>query len=149
MRAEIPFLGLAAALLLAGCGLFPGAGDEYLVGPDYETPEAAAAERWIDFQDSRVRSEETDLGAWWGVFKDPALSKLMGQAREENLTLRAAAERVSASRSRLGVAVGSLYPQDQAAWGYLPRGGNFSSSRLRASGFNPSAPLGAQNPSIR
>lgn len=116
MRFPSLLLSLAAPLLLAGCGLLPG-GEAYLVGPDYETPGAAAAERWIDFQDARVRSEEADLGAWWDVFKDPALSKLVAQARQENLTLRAAAERVVASRARLGVATGYLYPQTQGASG--------------------------------
>ena len=107
---------LAAAACLAGCGLIPG-GEKYLVGPDYKVPAAAAAERWIDFKDARVKSEEVDLARWWEVFRDPALSLLMKQAAEENLTVRAAAERVAASRARLGVAVGSLYPQDQGAAG--------------------------------
>jgi NodT family efflux transporter outer membrane factor (OMF) lipoprotein len=116
MRFPASLLGLAAPLLLGGCGLLPG-GESYLVGPDYETPGAASAERWIDFQDARVKSEEADLGAWWDVFKDPALSKLVAAAREENLTLRSAAERVAASRARLGVATGYLYPQVQGASG--------------------------------
>jgi NodT family efflux transporter outer membrane factor (OMF) lipoprotein len=104
----------ALALLLPACGLL---GNSHLVGPDYQTPEAATAARWIDYQDARVQGQESDLGTWWEVFHDPSLTALIVQARGQNLTLRAAAERVESARARLGIAVGSMYPQQQGAAG--------------------------------
>jgi len=104
-----PHLALALA---AGCSQFG-----MLVGPDYAEPAADSAERWIDYSDPRLRSEEADLRAWWKVFGDAQLDQLMERAASGNLTLRSAAERVAAARSRLDLATGFLYPQRQRAEG--------------------------------
>ncbi len=99
-----------AVAWLAGCGLFK-------IGPDYVTPEAATAPQWIDYKDPRIQSEETDLSSWWSVFNDPALEALVDQASRENLTLKAAVERIHVAQARLKYTAGNLYPQDQAAFG--------------------------------
>jgi len=110
VRQLVPAAALAALL----GGLAPGC---IMVGPDYETPPAPVAETWIDFQDARVNTEETDLRTWWSVFRDPILDGLMCQAGEGSLTLQAAAERVSAARARRDLAAGFMYPQTQGANG--------------------------------
>ena len=123
---------LARALTLAGllvgfgpgCGLL-GVGP--LVGPDYETPEAPVETSWIDFRDTRIQSEDTDLRSWWRVFGDPVLDGLMEQAGAGSLTLQAAAERVSAARARRDLAVGFMFPQAQGASG---SGGTTRNSEL-------------------
>jgi outer membrane protein TolC len=109
---------LARALTLAGLlfGFGPGCGllgIGPLVGPDYETPEAPVETSWIDFRDTRIQSEDTDLRSWWRVFGDPVLDDLMEQAGAGSLTLQAAAERVSAARARRDLAVGFMFPQAQ------------------------------------
>ena len=100
-------------LALCGCGLGEWARNGGKVGPNYIRPPAAVAENWIDYRDPRLRSEEQDLSRWWSVFQDPVLNALIEQAYEQNLSLRAAGERIAESRARRGIAVGNLFPQQQ------------------------------------
>jgi len=85
------------------------------VGPNYKTPPTAIApaQNWIDYRDPRVDEAQHDLSHWWGVFNDPVLSGLIGQAYQKNLSLRAAGERIVEARARQGIAVGNLFPQQQ------------------------------------
>ncbi len=110
-------LGALGFGLCTGCGLLTPFGVGTLVGPDYEKPATQVEERWIDFRDPRLQSEEADLQTWWSVFNDPVLDGLMAQAGSGNLTLQAAAERVSAARARRDLAAGFMYPQSQGAAG--------------------------------
>ncbi|MBM3985659.1 MAG: hypothetical protein FJ296_08240, partial [Planctomycetes bacterium] len=103
--------------LLTGCGLFADLGSGTLVGPDYEVPPTPTADRWIDYRDARLSSQEADLRTWWKVFGDPVLDDLMAQAAAQNLTLQAAVERVAAARARRDLAAGFMYPQEQGASG--------------------------------
>ena len=112
---------LASTALLAGCGLLGRMGLTTMVGPDYAPAETASAERWIDSSDGRVKSEPADLSAWWKVFGDPGLDKLMAKAVEGNLSLRGAFERVAAARARRDLAAGFQYPQVQGATGGATR----------------------------
>jgi len=116
---SMALLPLAAlvCLLASGCGLVNWVKNGFKVGPNYVEPEVAAAAQWIDFKDPRVKSEEVDLSRWWGVFKDPVLDSLMKRMSEQNLTLRATAERIAGSQARRKVAVGFLLPQSQEAFG--------------------------------
>jgi len=113
----VALLGALALGLGPGCGLLTPLGVGTLVGPDYEKPATKVEERWIDFRDPRLQSEEADLRTWWSVFNDPVLDGLMAQAGSGNLTLQAAAERVSAARARRDLAAGFMYPQSQGAAG--------------------------------
>src|SRR5262249_46408677 len=102
------------ALSLCGCTTL----EEYVhngfkVGPNSRPPRAPVAQRWIDADDKRVRSETEDDSHWWTVFNDPALSDLVQYAYRQNLTLREAGYRVLQARAELGVAVGELFPQTQ------------------------------------
>lgn len=89
----------------------------FKVGPNYRRPPAAVADNWIDARDARVRREPVDDSHWWTVFNDPALSRLVQTAYQQNLTLRQAAFRVLQARARLAIAAGNLFPQTQQAFG--------------------------------
>src|SRR5208282_759909 len=71
-------LVIAAALLLqcSGC----------LVGPDFSSPSAPVADRWLESNDPSVKSalqgslvsaEHREDWAWWTVFHDPILDRLI------------------------------------------------------------------------
>jgi NodT family efflux transporter outer membrane factor (OMF) lipoprotein len=120
VRRTTPLL-IAAAALLPGCGLLSKAGLTTMVGPEYAEPETAAAERWIDYADGRVKSAPADLSSWWKVLGDPGLDRIMEKALEGNLSLRGAVERVAAARARRDLAAGYEYPQVQGAAGGASR----------------------------
>jgi NodT family efflux transporter outer membrane factor (OMF) lipoprotein len=81
------------------------------------------AQKWIDADDVRVRSEPEDDCHWWTAFNDPVLSDLIQTAYRENLTLREAGFRVLQARASLGIAVGELFPQKQEMIGSYTRRG--------------------------
>jgi NodT family efflux transporter outer membrane factor (OMF) lipoprotein len=85
----------------------------FKVGPNYQRPPAPVAEHWIDADDVRVRSEQTDYSHWWTVFNDPVLDDLVANAYQQNLSLREAGFRVLEARAELGIAVGEIFPQKQ------------------------------------
>ena len=99
-----------AALLLAGCTV---------VGPDFEPPEAPQAEDWLakgsDPQpnDPQISEAAETNAAWWRVFDDPVLDRLIALAYGQNLTLQTAGLRIYEARAQLGIAVGEQYPQTQ------------------------------------
>jgi NodT family efflux transporter outer membrane factor (OMF) lipoprotein len=95
------------ACLLCGCA----------VGPDYLRPEAPELPAWSASDSPAIRSEAGDVGRWWQVFNDPALDRLIETACQENLDLHIAGLRILESRAKLGIAVGGLYPQQQAVRG--------------------------------
>jgi len=88
-----------------------------MVGPNYIRPPAPTAAAWIDPGDPAVRRETQDLGAWWTVFNDPVLTTLVETAYHQNPSLRTAGARVLEAQARRGIAVGSLFPQQQDAFG--------------------------------
>jgi NodT family efflux transporter outer membrane factor (OMF) lipoprotein len=108
----------AVLLLLTGC---------IKVGPDYTPPSLAVADRWLETGDPALRRGEVDQ-AWWTVFVDPVLDRLVETAYGQNLTLQAAGVRVLQARAQLGIAVGDLYPQTQQGVGAL----NYNRQSARA-----------------
>jgi NodT family efflux transporter outer membrane factor (OMF) lipoprotein len=116
---------LAACLpllaVMPGCHLDEWVRNGFKVGPNYCRPQASVASEWIDYRDARVKSEAVDLSAWWQVFNDPVLNKLVESAYDQNLTLREAGARVLAARAQRDFAVGNLFPQTQEAVGAYSR----------------------------
>jgi len=98
---------VAAALAAAGC----------MVGPDYEQPAIPAADVYREPGDESVERVPTDLSNWWTVFQDPVLDQLVQFAYDGNLSLHAAAVRILEAQAIRGVAIGFLFPQDQALTG--------------------------------
>ena len=97
------WLGLALPLCCAGC----------LVGPDFSSPSAPVAEKWLESDNPSVDTRNQEYRDWWTVFHDPVLNRLIEIAYNQNLTLVDAGTRVLEARAQLGVAIGEFYPQVQ------------------------------------
>jgi NodT family efflux transporter outer membrane factor (OMF) lipoprotein len=102
---------------LSGCGLKHWAHNSFKVGPEYCPPVEPVASQWIDYTDPRVISSPADLSAWWSTFNDPVLNDLVQTAHFQNLTLRQAGARIMEYRARLQFARGTMFPQQQGAFG--------------------------------
>src|SRR6516225_2057980 len=111
---------LASALLLqcAAC----------MVGPDFSSPSAPVASKWLESNDPSVNSTgpatmlsaaHPEDWAWWTVFHDPVLDRLIKVAYDQNLSLVSAGTRVLQARAELGVAIGEFYPQLQHGTGSM------------------------------
>jgi len=96
---------LCLVTLTAGCTA---------VGPDFQRPEAATAETWLQADDERVDTTRAEYEDWWKVFEDPALDQLIDRAYNENLNLQVAGLRILEARAQLGFATGLKYPQSQS-----------------------------------
>jgi len=88
----------------------------YKVGPNYRRPSAPVAEDWIDFNDPKLISASNGANdfAWWRELGDPLLDDLVRSAYEQNLTLRAAGNRVLQARYQAAITDSSLFPQHQS-----------------------------------
>jgi NodT family efflux transporter outer membrane factor (OMF) lipoprotein len=103
-KGALPLVGLALAM--SGCA----------VGPDFMPPEASVQDNWIEKGDKRVSTKEIKSN-WWKTFKDPTLDRLVNLAAEQNLPVQIAGLRILEARAQLGIAIGQLFPQDQAGSG--------------------------------
>ena len=112
MKATLPSFLLCVMLSLlcitSGC---------MKIGPDFKRPETQVYGAWQEKDAAEPRLQSTVQNEWWDIFSDPVLSKLVRAAFEQNLPLRVAGLRVIEGRAQLGIAVGNLYPQSQAASG--------------------------------
>ena len=78
------------------------------VGPDYERPEIESPESYNE----QINQGATFANAaWWTIFQDAELNRLITIALEENKDLAIAAARVEEARARAGFARGDFYPQ--------------------------------------
>jgi NodT family efflux transporter outer membrane factor (OMF) lipoprotein len=106
-------LGLIALVFLTGgCAM---------VGPNYVKPPVQEPKEWMEKEDPQIKSEPTDFGEWWKLFNDPVLDSLIETAYQQNLPLRIAGIRILEARARLGIATGTLYPQQQVGVGSYTR----------------------------
>ncbi len=94
-------------LVIAGCK----------VGPNYHRPPTPIKPDWSIGYQPTIAYQPSNLASWWEHFQDPVLTGLILQARQQNLTLREAGERIQEARARRAVAAGNLFPQAQAATG--------------------------------
>lgn len=101
----------AAVIVLACCGC--------MVGPDFKTPSAPTAAQYLEANQPSVDTKQLEYEAWWRVFNDPTLERLIRIAYDQNLTLIAAGARVLQARAELGVAIGDFYPQSQSLSGSI------------------------------
>ncbi len=99
---------LLAALVTAQLGAC-------MVGPDYKSPPAPVAAKYLEASQPSVDTKRQEYEAWWRVFYDPVLGRLIQIAYDQNLGLVAAGTRVLQARAELGVAIGNFYPQSQQA----------------------------------
>ncbi len=82
------------------------------VGPNYVRPEVGVNSSWLESAPA-LQDEPAEIREWWTAFDDPVLTRLVQEAYEENLSLRAAGLRVIQARAARGIAVGEFYPQEQ------------------------------------
>ncbi len=101
---------LIAISMTAGC---------MMVGPDYQQPKLDVKKDWLEASNTALKRGDAELGAWWTVFQDPILNRLIDEARHQNLSLQAAGVRILEARAQLGIATGFEYPQVQQANGDL------------------------------
>src|ERR1700719_3966675 len=101
------WLGVALPLCCTAC----------LVGPNFSSPSAPVAEKWLESDNPSVDTRNQEYRDWWTVFHDPVLNRLIGIAYNQNLTLVDAGTRVLEARAQLGVAIGEFYPQLQQGSG--------------------------------
>jgi NodT family efflux transporter outer membrane factor (OMF) lipoprotein len=112
-RAHLRCLLVLTSLFLCGCEWI---GNGFKVGPNYTPATQPIAEHWIDYQrppEDQGQTQATELKQWWRVFNDPVLNSLISDAYKQNLSLRAAGERIEEGRALRGIAVGNLFPQNQ------------------------------------
>ncbi|MEE8606384.1 MAG: efflux transporter outer membrane subunit [Nitrospiraceae bacterium] len=83
-----------------------------MVGPDYVRPKADVNPSWLESSPA-LRKEPAEIREWWTAFDDPVLTRLVHEAYEQNLSLRAAGLRVIQARAVRGIAVGQFFPQEQ------------------------------------
>ncbi|RAU45363.1 MULTISPECIES: TolC family protein [unclassified Pseudomonas] len=87
MKAAKLFLPSLLVLALAACA----------VGPDYKTPDTAAANIQAAAQGNYDRGRTETI--WWQQFEDPTLNKLVAQSLQGNRELRVAFARLKAARA--------------------------------------------------
>jgi outer membrane protein TolC len=118
---------------LAGC----------TVGPDYQSPEIAAASRRTSLETVDVPSRTIEGkidSTWWKSFRDSQLSSLVERLVAQNLDLKTAAERVVQSVAQRQVAVSQGLPhiEGQSSSSYNRQSPNGTLSLLTPA---PGAPL--------
>ena len=101
-------LALALIPAVAGCA----------VGPDFATPTAPVAAKYLEWRNGAIGTSKEEYRNWWTVFHDPVLNRLIEIAYNQNLTLLAAGTQVLQARAQLGIEVGELYPQQQQGEGF-------------------------------
>ncbi len=118
-------LGLSAAVLLTGCAS---------LRTKYERPAVALPDGYSEGPEGAATAAVPD--AWWKLFGDPNLDRLIDEAFGANQDLAAAAARVEEAQALAGFAHAERYPEFNA-------GGNASRTRFsNASGqFPPGVPL--------
>ncbi|HZZ20258.1 MAG TPA: efflux transporter outer membrane subunit [Opitutaceae bacterium] len=89
---------LSTALLLSGCA----------IGPNYKRPDTAAPQAFRG-QDAPADNPAPDE-TFWTAYNDPALTKLVEQARSSGFDARIAFARMEQSRALYGETHGLLFP---------------------------------------
>ena len=96
-----------ATLVLAGCALCACA-----LGPDYKPPvPPAGATAPLVSVDPALETAAEPPDAWWRLYEDPLLDRLVTQAFAANRDLATAEANLSAARAALEGARNGLYPQ--------------------------------------
>src|SRR5581483_5297880 len=89
----------------------------FKVGPNYQRPAVPVADEWIDSQNPRLAVGEVDYRAWWKVFNDPTLDRLVQLAYQQNISLREAGFRVAQAQAQRRIVAGNIFPQEQQLFG--------------------------------
>lgn len=104
------------------------------LGPDFQPQQEPWTQQWRSAaieQASELRGQP-DIRAWWQVFADPALERLIAEADAHNPSLQIAGLRVMEARAQLGIAQSGRFPQLQQASADV-----LYTDRRQAGGRNP------------
>ena len=82
------------------------------LGPDFYTPQHDVPQAWST-SELFPKSSGNENIAWWQLFNDPVLDRLIETAYSQNLSLRTAGLRILESRAQLGLVRGNSFPQSQ------------------------------------
>jgi NodT family efflux transporter outer membrane factor (OMF) lipoprotein len=141
-------VGLACTLFLnGGCattGPLEWVRNGFKVGPNYCRPPAPVAEDWVEGGDPRLQKRHVE--AWWNVFQDPSLNRLIETAYSQNLSLRVVGTRVLQARAQQAIAVGNIFPQTQQAEGQYSRVALSHNTFNNPSDLAGGLPTGAASP---
>lgn len=103
------------SLGLCGCtSLTQWAHNDFKVGPNYHPPAPRVSTQWIDEDNPKVRPGNPNIAAWWDVFDDPMLTRLIHDAASQNITVRQAGIQILNSRIQRTIAASELLPQGQS-----------------------------------
>lgn len=80
------------------------------LGPNYQRPTIIAPETYRSQIGASEATSFADL-PWWEVFRDDALTGLIGEALKNNYDLRITATRVEQARALAGIARAEFFPQ--------------------------------------
>lgn len=119
-------------LALTALALVPLAGCK--VGPDFLRPATVTEDQWIGL--ASPSTSPADTADWWKVFNDATLNTLIDEAWRNNLSLQQAGAHVLQAQAQLNVAIGELFPQQQAVGGSLTYQRQ-SRDNLSIPGLNP------------
>src|SRR3954467_15469913 len=102
----------ACTLALAGC----------TVGPDFVKPDSGLGRAKLassgEYGAVAATSDADVPPEWWTIFQDATLAKLQSTARDGNLDLQIAAERIQQARAQLGIVASALLPTVDATGTY-------------------------------
>ena len=98
MKAKITILILTGIALFSGC----------LVGPEFQAPEY---ENPATYRFDSIQADTMANLAWWELFQDTMLHRLIDSALVNNLDVRVAASRIEEARAFAGFTKADLYPK--------------------------------------
>lgn len=90
-----------------------------MVGPDFHTPHADVADRWMTNAAVSGKPARPADASWWKSFGDPVLDDLIDFAYRNNLSLQVAGVRILGARAQLNKSIGNLFPQQQGLSGAI------------------------------
>ncbi|MGO9428547.1 MAG: RND transporter, partial [Rhodoblastus sp.] len=124
-------LACANALALASC----------TVGPDYLRPEAPTETHFKELAGWKhaVPRDGIDRGAWWSIYRDPELSRLLPQVAIDNQTVAAALAAYEQAFSLVRESQASLFPQVGANYSVTRSG---EGARVLSTGGSGTSSLG-------
>ena len=121
---------LLLAALLGGC----------VVGPNYQrpAPQRATTGAFVDPGTAKV-DVSAPTGAWWHLFDDPVLDRLVGDALAYNTDVRVASANLQRARAILSEAQGARLPTTDVSASYRRQRYGLASAVTQGSVVDPTA----------
>lgn len=107
MKNWIRLSPVAIVVTLAGCA----------VGPDYQKPFTSVPAEYLSQAKGSTTPASADLTQWWRSLRDRELNSLVDRARDSNLDLAGALDRVQEARAEVITAVSQALPVAGATGG--------------------------------